>query len=101
MEKVGDEVSTDGCRERVDESGSHEGMVEEVLAYHRGAGAVEVDRGNVGGVVGDEEISINRRHDAEQHPSWYAELVGQWQHCHDDGTLGVDEYGHAEEDEGP
>ncbi len=75
-------------------------MVQQVLADHGGAAPVKVDGGDVGGVVGDEEVAVYAGKDAQQHGTGDAQLVCQRQHGDHDGALGVDEHGNQEEHEG-
>jgi len=60
-----------------DEAGHHERVVQEVLAYLRSAGTVEVDSSHIGRVCRDEEIAVHRGQDTEHDRSGYAEAVGQ------------------------
>ena len=55
------EVCDDGRSGDADEARHHERVVEQVFADDGGAGAVEVDGGDIRRIVGDEEISVNRR----------------------------------------
>ena len=55
----GDEVAGDAGDDGVDHTWHHEGMVQQVLADDGGAGAVEVHGGDIRGIVGDEEITVN------------------------------------------
>ena len=75
-------------------------MVEQVLADDGSAGAVEIHRSDVAGIVRDEEIAIDRRQHAQQHRTWDAERVGQGKHGNDNSTLTVDEHADGEEREG-
>lgn len=45
--QIGYEIAGYAGHEGVEQAGHHEGVVEQILADHRGAGAVEVDRGDV------------------------------------------------------
>ena len=83
----GDEVAGDAGDDGVDHAGHHERVIQQVLADDGGAGAVEVDRGDVRGIVGDEEVAIDRWQYAQQDPSVDAESIGQRQHRDDHGSL--------------
>ena len=96
-ENVGDEISDDRGDADAEDARHHETVVEQVFADDRRSGPVEIDRGDVGGIVRDEEIAVHAREDAQQHGTGDAEFVGEREHGHDDGTLRVDEYGHEEE----
>ena len=52
-------VCDDGRGGDADESRHHERVVEQVFANHRGARTVEVDGGDITGVVGDEEVTVD------------------------------------------
>ena len=56
---AGKQVGHDGGRDDTDEAWHHERVVQQVLAYHRSARPVKVDRGDVAGIVGDEEVAID------------------------------------------
>lgn len=73
VEKISDKVADDRRCEDMDEVGDHEGVVEEIFADDRSSRPVEVDGGDVGRVVGDEEIAIDRRHHTQEHPAVDAE----------------------------
>ena len=75
-------------------------MVQEVFADNRGAAAVKVHRGNVGGVVGDEEVAVDAGENAQQDGTGDAQFIGQRQHGHHHGALGVDKDAHQEEHQG-
>ena len=74
-------------------------MVEQVLTNDGGARAVEVDRSDIAGIVGDEEVAIDRRQHAEQHGAGDIEGIGQRQHGHHHSALTVDEHRHGKEGE--
>ena len=69
MVEEGDEVAGDTGDEGVYQAGHHEGVVQQVLADDGGTRAVEVHRGDVRGVVGDEEVAIYRGEHAQQNPA--------------------------------
>ena len=75
-------------------------MVQQVLTDDRSARTVEVYCGNVRGIVGNKEVTIDRRQDAKQHGAGNTQLVGQRQHGHHHSTLGVDEHRDEEEHQG-
>ena len=100
MHQVAQGVGHNGAGDDADEARHHERVVEQVFADDGGAASVEVHRGNITGIVGDEEIAVDRRQYAEQHPSLDAQRIGQRQHGHDNGTLRVDEHGNEEEGDG-
>ena len=82
MVSIADSQSGNGGGNDVNHSRHHKRVVEQILAYHRGARAIEVDRGDVRRIVRDEEVSIYRRHHAEQYPSLDTQRVGERKHSH-------------------
>ena len=66
---TGDQVADDRGDAYADQARFHETVVQEVFSYHGSTGPVEVDRGDVGRIVRDEEISIDRRQYAKEHDS--------------------------------
>jgi len=64
-DKPGKEVRNDGGDTYGDETGHHEGMVEQILAYLRCAGAVEIDGRYIRRIVRDKEIAIDGWQHAE------------------------------------
>lgn len=100
MEKISDKIPDDRCREDMDETRNHEGVVKEIFTDDRSSRPVEVDSGDVGWIVGDEEIAIDRRHHAQEHPTVDAERIGQRKHRDYDSTLAVDKHGDEEESNG-
>src|SRR5689334_16921024 len=55
----GDEESCGDGHDGGDESGDHEGVVEDVFSDAGGTRAVEVDGGDEGSVGGDEEVAVD------------------------------------------
>lgn len=96
----GDDVAGYAGHDRVYQTGHHERVVQQVLADDGRSRAVEVHRGDIRGIVGDEEVTVDRGQNTQQNPAVDAESIGQRQHGNHNGTLGVDEYRHEEEGKG-
>ena len=64
------ELGYQGCYYGADENaykaGHHERVVEQVFAYAGGAGAVKCNRCDIGRIVGDEEVSVDRWQHAQK-----------------------------------
>ncbi len=100
MVEEGDEVAGDAGYRGVYQTGHHERVVQQVLADDGGTRSVEVHGGDIRGIVGDEEVAVDRGEHAQQDPAVNTQAICQGQHGNDHGTLGVDEHRHEEEGKG-
>ena len=87
MVEEGDEVAGDTGDNGVHQTRHHERVVQQVLADDGSARAVKVHCGDIRGIVGDEEVAIDRGQHTQQNPAVDAQFVGQRQHGDNHGTL--------------
>src|SRR5688572_23077734 len=65
-EKGGEEQAEAHAADGADEAGQHERVVQQIFADTRGAGTVELHRGDERAVVRNEEVAIHRRKHADE-----------------------------------